>query len=210
MKLRKIAAGLFAVLGSVLLVGSVAACLWGADQPSAPAAQPQEANRCARELLDALDAGDFVRAQDCLYGQPDLGLDREPDSQAGKTLWQAYRDSVTVNSDGTCYGSGTDICLDVEVTALDISAALGQLDGTAAEILKQTLESAQNPAELLNEDGTIPETLRQQALSQALTRVIREGKSLTRRTTLKLVNQDGRWQVVPDGTLLEILSGGLK
>ena len=50
----------------------------------------------------------------------------------------------------------------------------------AAEILKNTLETAEDPTALLNEDGTIPDTLRQQALSQALTQVLSEGTTVTR------------------------------
>ena len=86
---------------------------------------------------------------------------------------------------------------------------MGKLSSTAAEILKNTLETAEDPTALLNEDGTIPDTLRQQALSQALTQVLADGTTVTREMNVRLVKQDGQWWAVPDGALLAVLSAGL-
>ena len=69
---------------------------------------------------------------------------------------RAYRDSITVDYSDDCYSEGTNIYQSAKVTALDLSAAMGKLSSTAAEILKNTLETAEDPAVLLNEDGTIP------------------------------------------------------
>lgn len=209
MKLRKIAAGLLAVAGSLLLAGSVAACL-GAVNRSAPAVpQANDAEAFAQEFLDTLDKGNLAGVEKCLYGAPDLGLTKEPATDAGKQLWQAYRDSVSVEYSDYCYSKGTNIYQSAKVTALDLSAAMGKLNSTAAEILKNTLETAEDPNALLNEDGTIPDTLRQQALSQALTQVLSEGTTVTREMNVRLVKQDGQWRVVPDGALLAVLSAGL-
>ena len=145
----------------------------------------------------------------CLYAAPDLRLTKEPATDAGKQLWQAYRDSITVDYSDDCYSEGTNIYQSAKVTALDLSAAMGKLSSTAAEILKNTLETAEDPAVLLNEDGTIPDTLRQQALSQALTQVLSEGTTVTREMNVRLVKQDGQWRAVPDGALLAVLSAGL-
>lgn len=209
MKLRKIAAGLLAVAGSLLLAGSVAACL-GAVNRSAPAVpQANDAEAFAQEFLDTLDRGDFAGVEKCLYGSPDLGLEKAPDTESGKQLWRAYRDSITVDYSDDCYSEGTNIYQSAKVTALDLPAAMGKLNSTAAEILKNTLETAEDPTALLNEDGTIPDTLRQQALSQALTQVLSEGTTVTREMNVRLVKQDGQWWAVPDGALLAVLSAGL-
>ena len=209
MKLRKIAAGLLAVAGSLLLAGSVAACL-GAVNRSAPAVpQANDAEAFAQEFLDTLDKGDFSGVEKCLYGSPDLGLEKEPNTESGKQLWQAYRDSISVEYSDYCYSKGTNIYQSAKVTALNLSAAMGKLSSTAAEILKNTLETAEDPTALLNEDGTIPDTLRQQALSQALTQVLADGTTVTREMNVRLVKQDGQWWAVPDGALLAVLSAGL-
>lgn len=209
MKLRKIAAGLLAFAGGLLLAGSVAACLGALNKPAAPAPQTDGVREFALEFLDKLDKGDFSGVEKCLYGSPDLGLEKAPATEAGQQLWQAYRDSVSVEYGDNCYSEGTNIYQSAKVTALDLPAAMGKLSSTGAEILKNTLETAEDPTALLDEDGTIPDTLRQQALSQALTRVLGEGQTVTREMKVRLVQEDGQWRVVPDGALLAVLSAGL-
>ncbi len=209
MKLRKITAWLLAAAGSLLMIGAVIGCLGAVNQTAAPVPQPEGVGEFALEFLDTLDKGDFSGVEKCLYGSPDLGLDKEPDTENAKQLWQAYRDSVSVEYTDYCYSEGTNIYQSAKVTTLDLSAALAKLGGTAAEILKNTLETAEDPTALLNEDGTIPDALRQQALSQALTQVLEEGSTVTREMNARLVKQDGQWWVVPDGALLAVLSAGL-
>ena len=209
MKLRKIAAGLLAVAGSLLMIGAVIACLGAVNQAATPVPQPEGVREFALEFLDTLDKGDFSGVEKCLYGAPDLGLDKEPDTENARQLWQAYRDSVSVEYSDYCYSEGTNIYQSAKVTTLDLSAALAKLNSTAAGILKTTLETAEDPTALLNEDGTIPDALRQQALSQALTQVLGEGSTVTREMNVRLVKQDGQWRVVPDGALLAVLSAGL-
>lgn len=180
----------------------------GGNQPAASAPQTDGVGFCL-EFLDTLDKGDLAGVEKRLYGEPDLGLTKEPATESGKQLWQAYRDSITVDYSDDCCSEGTNIYQSAKVTALDLSAAMGKLNSTAAEILKNTLETAEDPTDLLNEDGTIPDTLRQQALSQALTQVLSEGTIVTRDMNVRLVKQDGQWWAVPDGALLTVLSAGL-
>ena len=132
MKLRKIAAGLLAVAGSLLLAGSVFACLRAVNQPAASAPQTDGVRDFALEFLDTLDKGDLAGVEKCLYGAPDLGLTKEPATDAGKQLWQAYRDSITVDYSDDCCSEGTNIYQSAKVTALDLSAAMGKLSSTAA------------------------------------------------------------------------------
>lgn len=209
MKLGKIAAAVLAVAGSLLLVGSVIGCLSAVNKAATPVPQPEGVREFALEFLDTLDKGDFSGVEKCLYGSPDFGLEKEPDTESGRQLWQAYRDSVDVEYSDYCYSEGTNIYQSAKVTTLDLSAAMGKLNSTAAEILKTTLETAEDPTALLNEDGTIPDTLRQLALSQALTQVLAEGTTVTREMNVRLVKEDGQWRVVPDGALLAVLSAGL-
>ena len=109
MKLRKIAAGLLAAAGSLLMIGAVVACLGAVNKAATPVPQPEGVGEFAQEFLDTLDKGDFSGAAKCLYGSPDLGLDKEPATESGKQLWQAYRDSVSVEYSDYCYSEGTNL-----------------------------------------------------------------------------------------------------
>ena len=209
MKLSKLAAGLFAAVGTVLLIGSIVLCFVGLNRPSEGIQPPEAAQNCADAVLEAIDSGDFSGAAERFYGQPALGLDREPATAAGKQLWNAYRDSAAVETAGSCYVAGTEICQDAAVTTIDLSAVAAQLDSRAAALLSQMLAEAEDPAQLLGENREIPQNLKDQTLTQALTEALAAPDTVTRQVTLKLVQQDGQWWALPDAALLDVLSGGL-
>ena len=209
MKVSKLASGLFAVLGSVLLIGSVVLCFRGMGTPNKGIQRPEEAERCAESLVNALNSGDLAGAAEVLYGPPDLELDREPETEEGKQLWQAYCGSICAEAVEGCYTEGSEIFWSGKVTALDLSKTVEDLDDRAADILKQKLESAEDPAQLLEEDGDVPQTLAREIVDAALTQALAEGKTVTRDVKVKLVSRDGSWWVVPDQALLAVLSGGL-
>ena len=210
MKLSKLAAGLFAAAGIILLAGSIVLCLTSWNRSAASLQPPEAAQACAEAVMEAVDSGDFAAAAKFLYGQPDLGVDREPAQEAGKLLWQAYRDSISVEFQGDCYGAESDFYRDARVTALDIAGVTAQLDSRASGLLQQRLESAEDPEQVLGENQEVPQALKEEILMQALNEALAQAENtVTRDVTLKLVNRDGQWGAVPDKALLEILSGGL-
>ena len=209
MKVSKLASGLFAVLGSVLLVGSVVLCFWGMGTPSKGVQLPEGAEQCAKSLVNTLNSGDLAGAAELLYSQPDLELDREPETEEGKQLWQAYCGSISAEAVDGCYTEGSEVFWSGTVTALDLSKTMESLDDRAADILKQRLESAEDPAQLLEETGEVPQTLAREIADAALTQALADGKTVTRDVKVKLVSRDGSWWGVPDAALLAVLSGGL-
>ena len=81
----------------------------------------EEANARAQSVLSALDDGDLAGVGAQLYGQPALGLDREPATEEGKQIWNAYRDSISVTADENCFGQGANVYQTAQVTAMDLS-----------------------------------------------------------------------------------------
>ena len=143
------------------------------------------------------------------YGAPALGLDREPATAEGKQIWNAYRDSIAVTTDGYCYGEGTNIYQTAKVTAMDITGTLSQWDKGAGELLKQKIDAAEDPAVLLDEGGDVPQTLKDELRGQALTQALADAKTVTTQITFQLIERDGQWWAVPDQAMLDVLSGGL-
>lgn len=209
MRISKLASGLFAVLGSALLVGSMVLSLTALRRPAKPVKPTEEANALAQSVLSALDDGDFAEVAGYLYGKPSLGIDREPAAAEGKQLWNAYRDSIAVTVDENCYGEGTNIYQTAQVSAMDIPAALSRLDSEAAALLNQRLETAEEPAALLDENGEVPQALKDELRTQALTQVLSDAKTVTTQITFQLIEKDGQWWALPDQALLDVLSGGL-
>ena len=209
MKISKLVSGLFAALGSVLLAGSIVTSFAALSKPAKAVKPTQEANACAQSVLRALDDGDLSKVEEYFYGKPTLGLEREPATAEGKQIWNAYRDSIAVTTDGYCYGEGTNIYQTAKVTAMDITGTLSQRDKGAGELLKQKIDAAEDPAVLLDEGGDVPQTLKDELRGQALTQALSDAKTVTTQITFQLIEKDGQWWAVPDQAMLDVLSGGL-
>ena len=209
MRISKLASAVFAVAGTVLLIGSVVMSFVALGRPTTAVEPTREANDVAQSVLSALDHGDLSKVGTYFYGAPALGLDREPATAEGKQIWNAYRDSITVTADEGCCAEGTTIYQTAQVTALDISEALSRLDEEAAALLNQKVETAEDPAVLLDEGGDVPQTLKDELRGQALTQALADAKTVTTRITFQLMEQDGQWWVLPDQAMLDVLSGGL-
>ena len=209
MKISKLASAVFAVAGTVLLIGSVVMSFVALGRPATAVEPTREANDVAQSVLSALDHGDLSKVGTYFYGAPALGLDREPATAEGKQIWNAYRDSITVTADEGCCAEGTTIYQTAQVTALDISEALSRLDEEAAALLNQKVETAEDPAVLLDEGGDVPQTLKDELRGQALTQALADAKTVTTQITFQLIEKDGQWWAVPDQAMLDVLSGGL-
>ena len=92
---------------------------------------------------------------------------------------------------------------------MDITGTLAQLENRASGLLKQKLESAEDPAALLDGNGEVQKTLKDEIRTQALTQVLSDAKTVTTQITFQLIEKDGQWWALPDQALLNILSGGL-
>ena len=209
MKISKLASAMFFAAGTVLLVGSVVMSFVALGRPTTAVEPTREANDVAQSVLSALDHGDLSKVGTYFYGAPALGLDREPATAEGKQIWNAYRDSITVTADEGCCAEGTTIYQTAQVTALDISEALSRLDEEAAALLNQKVETAEDPAALLDENGEVPQTLKDELRGQALTQALADAKTVTTQITFQLIEKDGQWWDVPDQAMLDVLSGGL-
>ena len=90
----------------------------------------------------------------------------------------------------------------------DTALAKAECD-RAQQALDESYALGESFTEQMRQNDIQADTLRQQALSQALTQVLSEGTTVTREINVQLVKQDGQWWAVPDGALLAVLSAGL-
>lgn len=210
MKLARFFSVIFGIIGSVLLVGSVALCLFSLDEPVKLAQVPQEAAQCASQVMDALAVGDFSAASKGMYGQPELGGEEVPSDAASALVWDAFLHSISYEFTGNCYATDTGLARKVSVTALDIPSVMENLDARAHALLSQKVASATDMAQLYDENNNFRPELIEQVLSEALSQALaQDAQTVTREVTLGLVCREERWWVVPDAALLQLLSGGV-
>ena len=207
MKMSKFFAGVFGVLGVLLMTGTVMLCLMPRNAQPRMLESPEAASAQAQRMMDALCAGDYDTAGSCMYGQPDLGAG-EPEDEVSRLLWDAFTDSLSYEFTGVCSVTDAGLTRKAAVTALDVTKVTQSVPQRARALLEQQAEAAASPAEIYDEHNAYREELVNQALLDAAKQALDESaETVTRDVTLNLIYRDGAWWVVPDQALLQIISG---
>ena len=200
----------FALIGIVLLVASMLVCLLSLNAPAIMVGTPKAAQVCAQNLLDAVSHGDYTAASQYIYGQPQLGVDREPAEQTGQMLWMAYVDSFSYELTGGCYATPNGVALNAAITSLDISSVGNTLADRMEALLTERIEAEGEISEIYDENGDFQDSLIQEVLQIAFKDALEQDALITtQEVALNLTYQDGRWWIVPDQALLQTISGGV-
>lgn len=210
MKIAKFFAVIFGIIGTALMVGAIGFCLLSLDAPVRMTETPEGAVQCAETLQEAISAGDYAAIGNCLYGQPDLGMDGQIGDPMALEIWNLYEDNLAFAFQGDCYALDTGIFRDATVTYLEIPSVTENLQTRSHALLTQKVEAATDMTELYDESGEFREDLVTQVMYEALDQACAEdARTVTKEMTLELICRDGQWWVVPDTALLQALSGGL-
>ena len=208
MKVAKFFAVIFAVLGVLLLVGSMGWILASRDAQVHVLEVPQGAVQCSEAFASALENGDLAAAAERMYGQPDLGIDGALSDGETALAWEAFLDQMEFTFTGKCYVMENGFARDASVAVLDIASVTQKLPELTQKLINQKIASAVELEEIYDEDGRFHQELADQILKEALQKALTEDVDMIRRdVTVKLVNRDGAWWVVPDQTLLQTISG---
>jgi len=208
MKIARFFAVIFAVLGFLLLFGSIGLCLFSLNAPVRILELPQEAVRVSETFVQNLNDGDLTAAAQCVYGQPDLGAGGNPADPETAAVWNAFLDSVSVEYTSKCQAVDSGFVRTASITTLDIASVTEKLPARAQSLVNQKISSAEDITEVYDETGSFREELVTEILQQALQQSLsQDAQTITREVTVKLIKRDGTWWVVPDQVLLQALSG---
>ena len=208
MKVARFFAYVFAVLGFLLLLGSIGLCLLSQNAPVRIVELPQEAVQVSESFAQALNEGDLTAAAGYVYGQPDLGTEGTPADPETAAVWNAFLSSISFEYTGKCQVRDSVLFRTASVAVLDVAGVTEKLPERAQSLVNQKIASAESLTEVYDESGKFREELVGEILQQALQQSLsQDAGTVTREVTVKLINRDGKWWVVPDQALLQALSG---
>lgn len=208
MKIARFFACVFGFAGMVLLVGSMGFLLLNRNAQVRIRELPQEAVAVSENFAQALNDGDLEGAAQLMYGQPDLGVGNVPANPESALIWEQFRGSISFGYTGSCYVEQNGLARQGSVTTLDVSGITEKLPERAKSLMDQRIAAAQSLEEIYDDRNQFREELVAEILGEALQQALtQDGKTVTREVTVKLVNRDGGWWVVPDQALLQALSG---
>ena len=202
--------GLFGLLGIAAAVFGICLTLNNRDAGPVLVEQPEAARIRVQTMMDAMVAGEYETVSTCLYGQPDLGLDRAAQGEVGQMFWQALSESFRWEQKGDFHATDSGVALDVMITAMDLDAVTANLRQRSQALLEQRVAAAEDASEIYDENNEYQETFVMNVLCDAAREALEQDrKEISWELTLNMIYENGQWWIMPEAKLLEALSGGI-
>lgn len=214
MKLTRIISLIFALLlgalGVFLGIWSVELSLRSVDAEPVLLVQPEAAREQVETMLELVCAGDFDGAGALMQGTPAMGADRPAGDAAEDLIWQALLGSMSYELVGQCYPTDSGIAQDIRFTCLDLNSVTATLKARSQALLQQRIDAAEDVSEVYDENNNYREDVVMEALLEATREALaQDAEYTTVQITVNLVYDQDRWQIIPDDTLLQTISGGI-
>ena len=208
MKIARFFAVIFACIGMVLLVGSMAFLLLNRNAEVKIQELPQGAVSCADAFAQGLNDGELEAMAQMIYGQPDLGVAGMPEQTEAAAVWNAFVESIAFAYTDKLQVADQGLSRKATITVMDVSSVLEKLPELTQTLVNEKIAAAEELTDVYEESGSFREDLVDDILQQALQQSLSQhAGSITREVAVKFVNRDGAWWVVPDQALLHALSG---
>ena len=214
MRIRKRQIGFFSCIFGVMGAFLAAACVFLAltNRNASPVLveQPKAAQEQVYTMMNALCAGEYDTVSACLYGQPDLGLDREAEDPVGRLFWDALSASFTYELGDEFHATDSGVALDVTISAMDLSSVTENLRQRAQAEMEQRIAQAEDAGEIYDENNDYREEFVLEALYQAAEDALaQDARLVSWELTLNLIYENGQWWIMPEQDLLRAISGGI-
>ena len=201
---------IFAVAGTAAAALAVWLCMNNLNSIPVLLEPVSEAREQAEALMEAVSDGDYETAGSLILGNPRLGVDRDPEEEAGVMIWEAFVDSYDYELIGECYATDSGVAQNIRVTYLDLSSVTTDLRERVQTLLEERIRLAESIMDIYTEDNKFREDFVMAALKDAVRQAIREdAQTVTIELTLNLVYRDGTWLIVSDEMLMKAISGGI-
>ncbi len=201
--------GVLWLLGIGIAAAGIVLAFLGIGAEPVMGEPPRQAREQAATVLDAVLAGDYETAARGMYGCPDLGVDRAPETPAGALLWDAFVESLDYELAESCQAGENGVTQEVRLTCLDLSAVTGQLQRRLNEALEER-EAREDPG-IYDENGRFLQEVVDQAMYQAAQECVAlDAVTKTLELQLELTYADGRWWVMPEEDLLQAIVPALE
>lgn len=206
--MRKISSIVLSIMGFLSIIAGISTVFWGLQADPMILREPEKAKQCAEEFLQAINDGSLAEAADYLPDPSALGEVSEDADPIAALIWDTYRTQLEAELVSGLYTTADGLCMDMELTALDVDDAVEKIGTLAVERMQERVAAASDMSELYGDDGQYRPELVDNVLQQAaLETLMCDLPTVTTGITLHLTQSEEAWKVIPDRALINALSG---
>ena len=208
--IKKLLSLIFIIIGIAAAVAAANIGMTNKEADPVLLMPPEDAKLQVVGMMDAVCSGDFAAASTYLQGQPDLGVDREPSDPVGVLIWNAFRDSMSYELVGDCYGTEAGLAQNLTFSCMDITSVTAVLKERSLALLEKRVEEAEKLSDVYDENMQYREDFVLSVLYDAAVAALEEDAgTMTTELTVNMVYQNETWWIIADRNLLDAISGGI-
>lgn len=210
MKFSKFFAGLFALLGAAIGVGTVLLCLNSLQREPVLLETPHTAVSRVDAMFKAVCSDDYAAASQLIYGTPDLGADDRESGEVSTMIWDAFVDSLGYELVGDCSATDTGVAQTVRISYLDITSVTDGLQTRSRTLLQQRVAEAEDVEEIYDENNDYRQDFVDAVVLDAAREALQQDtRYVETELTVELVYTQGQWWIMADKALMQAISGGV-
>ena len=198
-----------AVLSLVLVGLAAVLCAYGSENGTIYAKADGDPQATVRQFFDAVCAGDYATAYDCLENYGTLGLENSPSTETGELVYAALRESYAYELSDQTEVDKLSARQRVSFTYLNLPAMEEDAAAETEKVLEKLVRSRQRK-DVYDADNNYLPAVTDEAYKTAMTNVLQNADSYrtVAELTVTLDYIDGRWLINADSALLRVLMGG--
>lgn len=210
MKISKLFAGLFGLLGAAIAVSTVLLCLHSLHREPILLKEPATASARVEAMFQAVCDDDYAAVSSLIYGTPELGSSREEEDPVGDLIWDSFVDSIGYELTGDCYATGSGVAQDVRMSYLDITSITGSLQERSRALLLQRVSEAEDMEDIYDENNEYRQDFVDAIVMDAAKAALsQDARYIETGLTVELVYSHGQWWILADDPLMQAISGGM-
>lgn len=211
MNYKKLVSAVFALLGVLLIAGTVLLSFRSLNASARLLRADEAAAQRTEEWMEAVCAGDYAAAGSIMYGQPELLTGNNGADEWQLLFWDAFVDSISYEFTGDCYATDAGLSRDLTITALDLPALMEPLKERMDALLPLRADEAEDQDAVFDENNNYRDAFVMDILMEAATQILaEEDPRASREITLNLIYEDGQWWIQTEQDLIDVLSGKMK
>ena len=199
----------WAVLAIVFTAAALVLCVLGTNfgtLSASPGGNPQET---VSRFFEAVVAEDYDTAYACLGNYAGLGLEYVPETEDGKLLYDALKQSYGFTLRGDVARDGMKATQTVAFMHLNLNAVKNDASERMASLL-QTKAEERGREQIYDASGAVRPSVMDEVYREALQQALDTGNRYFTSSdlTVQLEYIDGQWFITADSPLISALSGG--
>lgn len=133
-------------------------------------------------------------------------LDNPVANALTKKVWESLEFEIS----GNAYGADSALAVDVTIRAVDAGKTLESAKAQVRPLVNEKVRLAQNLDAIMGEDGQYREDFLNTVLLEALSDALKKPVMGEQSITVYVRKNGGRWEILPEDSLINVLSGWMK